>query len=134
MARESGTVDEKTLWVEVGVHPVCAGMIKSSMCSSVVVAPSIRRGEDPWKTIANALCTFYTSGVNINWSAYHRDYEVSLRHLQIPTYRFDEKTFWLQYVNDWTLTKGDPPKLAPVIETPPQPCSTNIHYFSSSNH
>ena len=127
VARESGTVDEKTLWVEVGVHPVCAGMIKSSMGSSVVVAPSIRRGEDPWKTIANALCTLYTSGVNINWSAYHRDYEVPLRYLQIPTYGFDEKKFWLQYVNDWTLTKGDPPKLAPVIEALPQISTTSVH-------
>ena len=127
VARESGTVDEKTLWVEVGVHPVCAGMVQSSMCSSVVVVPSIRRGEDPWKTIANALCTLYTSGVNINWSAYHRDYEASLRYLQIPTYSFDEKNFWLQYVNDWTLTKGDPPKLAPVIEVPPQISTTSVH-------
>ena len=127
VARESGTIDEKTLWVEVGVHPVCAGMIKSSICSSVVVVPSIRRGEDPWKTIANTLCTLYTSGVNINWSAYHRDYEDSLKYLQIPTYSFDEKKFWLQYVNDWTLTKGDPPKLAPVIEASPQISTTSIH-------
>ena len=132
VARESRTVDEKTLWVEVGVHPVCAGMIKSSMCSSVVVAPSIRRGEDPWKTIANALCTLYTSGVNINWSAYHRDYEVSLGYLQIPTYSFDEKKFWLQYVNDWTLTKGDPPKLAPVVEAPPQISTTSVHRIIES--
>ena len=127
VARESGTVDEKTLWVEVGVHPVCAGMIKSSMGSSVVVTPSIRREQDPWETIANALCTLYTSGVNINWSAYHRDYEAALRYLQIPSYAFDEKKFWLQYVNDWTLTKGDPPKLGPVIEAHPQISTTSVH-------
>ena len=127
VAFDGGTINEKTLWVEVGVHPVCAGMIKSSMGSSVVATPSLRRGEDPWKTIANTLCILYTSGVNINWSAYHRDYEVPLQYLSLPTYSFDEKTFWLQYVNDWTLTKGDPPKLEPVIEAPPKLSTTSVH-------
>lgn len=122
-----GTINEKTLWVEVGVHPVCVGMIKSSMGFSVVATPSLRRGEDPWKTLANTLGTLYTSGVNINWSAYHRDYEISLQHLPIPTYSFDEKNFWLQYVNDWTLTKGDPPELGPVIEASSKLSTTSVH-------
>lgn len=127
VAFDGDTINEKTLWVEVGVHPVCAGMIKSSMGSSVVATPSLRRGEDPWKTVANTLCTLYSSGFNINWSAYHRDYEVPLEYLRLPTYSFDEKKIWLQYVNDWTLTKGDPPKLGPVIEAPPKLSTTSVH-------
>ena len=127
VALHGGTINEMTLWIDIGVHPVCAGMIKSSMGSSVIVTPSLRRGEDPWKTITNTLCTLYTSRVNIDWSAYHRDYEVPLEYLPLPVYGFDEKKFWLQYVNDWTLTKGDPPKLGPLIEAPPKLSTTSVH-------
>lgn len=127
MAFDEGTINEKTLWIDIGVHPVCAGMIKSSLGSSVVATPSLRRGEDPWKTIAKTLCTLYSSGVNIDWSAYHRDYEFALRHLPLPIYSFDEKNFWLQYVNDWTLTKGDPTKPAPVIAVLSKLSTTSIH-------
>ncbi len=127
VAFDSGTISEKTLWVEVGVHPVCMGLIKSSMGSSTVVTPSLQRGEDPWRTIANTLCTLYSSGVSINWSAYHRDYESSLRYLPLPTYSFDEKNFWLQYVHDWTLTKGDPPKPGSFIKAPVKLRTTSVH-------
>ena len=69
----SGAVDNKTLWLEIGPHPVCSEMVKSSFGSSIFTVPSLRRGEDPWKTIPESLCALYSAGVTLDWPAYHRE-------------------------------------------------------------
>ena len=122
-----GILNEKTLWIEIGAHPVCSGMIKSSIGTSVPTFPSLRRGEDPWKTMAASISALYLAGANPAWSAYHQDYESSLECLSLPTYAFDEKVHWLQYVNDWTLTKGDPVQpTAPAVASS-KLSTTSIH-------
>lgn len=106
--------DEKTAWLEVGAHPVCSGMVKASV-GATVTAPSLRRGEDAWKTIANSVCTLFTAGVNFNFDEFHRHFNDSMALLQLPTYSFDNKKYWLDYHNNWTLTKGEAPKVVEKI-------------------
>ena len=103
----SGAVDKKTLWLEVGPNPVCSDMVKSSFGSSTFTVPSLRSSEDPWNTIAHSLGALYSAGVTVDWPAYHREYESSATVLNLPSYSFDDKVYWLDYTNDWTLTKGD---------------------------
>lgn len=69
--------------------------------------PSMRRGEDNWTTIASTLATLHSHGVKIDWNEYHRPFESTLRLLDLPTYAWNNKTFWLQYNGDWALTKGN---------------------------
>ena len=126
-ALDQSVIDEKTLWIEVGAHPICAGMVKSCISSSALTAPSLKRGEDPWKTITTSLCALYLAGVNLDWAAYHRDFELFVEHVPLPIYSYDEKIYWLQYVNEWTLTKGDPVASTPAIEEPPKLSTTSIH-------
>lgn len=114
----SGAVDKKTLWLEIGPHSVCSEMVKSSFDSSILTVPSLRRGEDPWKTIAESLCTLYSAGVMPDWPAYHREYESSATVLTLPSYGFDDKVYWLDYTNDWCLTKGDTMPSVPIVEKP----------------
>ena len=106
--------DEKTAWLEIGAHPVCSGMVKASI-GATVTAPSLRRGEDVWKTIATSMCALFTAGVNINFDEYHREFNDSQELLPLPTYAFDNKKYWLDYHNNWTLTKGEEPKVREVI-------------------
>lgn len=125
--------DEKTAWLEVGAHPVCSGMVKASV-GATTTAPSLRRGEDAWKTIANSMCSLFTAGVNFNFDEYHREFNDAQSLLTLPTYSFDNKKYWLDYHNNWTLTKGEAPKTkevekaapaaAPVIEAPAKRLST----------
>ena len=124
---QEGLIDDKTLWIEIGAHPICSGMIRSSFGTSTLTFPSLRRGEAPWKTIATSVSSLYLAGANPSWSTYHQDYESSLECLSLPTYAFDEKVHWLQYVNDWTLRKGDP--LESTLSAPPVPklSTTSIH-------
>ncbi|KAK7719260.1 polyketide synthase [Botryosphaeria dothidea] len=114
--------DEKTAWVEIGAHPVCSGMVKSSLNGSPITAPSLRRNEDPWKTLTSSLCTLYTAGVPIDFNEYHREFNDAHQLLLLPTYSFDNKRYWLDYHNNWTLTKGEAPALieAPKAAEPPK--------------
>ncbi|KAJ8610449.1 hypothetical protein MRB53_038543 [Persea americana] len=105
--------DEKTAWLEVGAHPVCSGMVKASV-GATVTAPSLRRGEDAWKTIATSLCTLFTAGVYVNFDEYHREFNAAQDLLALPTYSFDNKKYWLDYHNNWTLTKGEAPSTKEV--------------------
>lgn len=111
--------DEKTAWLEVGAHPVCSGMVKASVGATVTV-PSLRRGEDAWKTIATSMCALSTAGVAINFDEYHREFNEAQELLTLPTYSFDDKKYWLDYLNNWTLTKGEVQQAAPVAIKAPQ--------------
>nr|POF15249.1 conidial yellow pigment biosynthesis polyketide synthase [Quercus suber] len=139
--------DEKTAWLEVGAHPVCSGMVKASV-GTTVTTPSLRRGEDAWKTIATSLCALSTAGVYINFDEYHREFNDAQELLELPTYSFDNKKYWLDYTNDWTLTKGEAPKVieriveregaavaaAPVVEAPAKRISTSCQRIVSEEY
>ncbi|KAF7157280.1 hypothetical protein CNMCM5623_001403 [Aspergillus felis] len=89
-AREVELVQESTIFIEIGPHPICSGM------------------ENPWKVIVGSLTSLHDLGFSINWSEYHRDIEGACRLLTLPAYSFENKNYWVEYRNDWTLRKGDP--------------------------
>ncbi|KAK3325197.1 hypothetical protein B0H66DRAFT_113692 [Apodospora peruviana] len=105
-AQQSAAIDEKTVWLEVGPHPVCAGMVKAAFGATTVAVPTLRRNESCYKTLTSSLCTLHTTGLNINFNEYHRDFKDSTRLLDLPSYSFDEKNYWLQYSGDWCLSKN----------------------------
>ncbi|CZT53270.1 probable polyketide synthase [Rhynchosporium secalis] len=115
-AQIAGVTDDKTVWMEVGPHPVCLNMVKATLDIPTIIAPSLRRSECAYKTISNSLCTMHTAGLNVDWNEYHRDFNDSVHLLDIPTYSFDDKNYWIQYEGDWCLTKGNGAKLAPLLE------------------
>ncbi|KAL8792417.1 MAG: hypothetical protein Q9195_005031 [Heterodermia aff. obscurata] len=106
-AEKIGTIDDETAWIEIGPHPVCMGFVKATLSEINVAAPSLRRGEDNWITLAQSLATLHCAGVQIGWSEFHREFEKNLRLLQLPNYAWNEKNYWIQYNGDWALTKGN---------------------------
>ncbi|TVY82590.1 Non-reducing polyketide synthase PKS12 [Lachnellula suecica] len=116
------TLGQDFIWVEIGPHPICSNMVKSTINSEsqVVTTPSLVRNENSWKTISSSVSVLYEAGINVSWSEFHRGFETAHAVLPIPTYSFDSKVYWLQYKNDWTLTKGEisVPKPARSIEPP----------------
>ena len=123
-----GLIDKKTVWVEIGAHPVCSGMVKSTIDSSVLTVSTLRRDEDSWKTIANTVRSLYLCGITPDWSAYHQDFESSVTILDLPSYGFDDKVYWLDYTGDWCLTKGNATTTVPAIEAP-KFSTTSIHHI-----
>ncbi|KAL4945516.1 hypothetical protein BDV06DRAFT_230632 [Aspergillus oleicola] len=106
-ASDKEIIDDRTVWVEVGSHPICSGMLKTILGSETVGLASLQKSEDPWTTLSSSLAALYNRGLPINWMEYHRDFERSLRLLTLPPYAFDLKNYWIQYQNDWCLSKGD---------------------------
>ncbi|MCJ1283716.1 hypothetical protein MMC26_003047 [Xylographa opegraphella] len=107
VAQKEKIVTEESVWIEIGSHPVCLGMIKSTLGYKTITAPSLRRNEDPWKTLSESAANLCCQGVSIKWSEFHIDYNDSHRLLTLPSYSFDLKKYWIDYKNNWCLTKGD---------------------------
>jgi acyl transferase domain-containing protein len=126
-AQSGEFVDEKTAWIELGPHPICNNMVQSSIPPMSLSLASLRKNEDPWKTVAASLSALYRGGFQLDWPEIHRDFDESHRLLELPLYAFEEKNHWIDYVGDWTLTKGQPvaalPAPAPIMiaAEPPKP-------------
>lgn len=101
------TISDETVWIEIGPHPVCTGFIKSTIPSVRLAVPSLRRGDSNWKTMADSMAALHLVGVGVDWNEFHRPMERRLQLLDLPTYAFSEKNYWLQYNGDWCLTKGN---------------------------
>ena len=121
-AFNQGFLDSKTVFVELGPHPICSGMIKATLGPDICTVASLRKAEDAWKTLSTSLCSLHCTGLNIDWRQFHRDFESSHELLNLPVYSFDNKNYWIDYVNDWCLHKTEPRNakldeaLKPVIE------------------
>jgi iron transport multicopper oxidase len=131
-AQGAGFIDENTVWLEVGPHPVCLGMVKATFGVATVGSPTLRRNEGPYRAISRGLSALHTAGISIDWNEYHRDFSSSLRLLDLPTYAFDDKNYWIQYDGDWCLTKGriEAPKTA-VVEEVPKLSTSSVHKITS---
>ncbi len=106
-AQKISTISDKTVWIEIGPHPVCTGFVKSLIPFTELAIPSIRRDDNNWKTMAESMTALYLAGVQVDWNEFHRPFESRLRLLDLPTYAWNDKNYWLQYKGDWCLTKGN---------------------------
>nr|P9WET1.1 RecName: Full=Non-reducing polyketide synthase Preu7; Short=NR-PKS Preu7 [Preussia isomera]UNY67720.1 polyketide synthase Preu7 [Preussia isomera] len=106
-AQKTSTIDETMVWIEIGPHPVCLGFAKSILPTVNAAVPSLRRGENNWQTMSQSLGTVFSSGIEVRWDEFHRSFEKHLRLLNLPTYAWNDKNYWIQYNGDWALTKGN---------------------------
>ncbi|KAF8428551.1 conidial pigment polyketide synthase PksP/Alb1 [Tirmania nivea] len=109
------------LWLEIGSHPICSGMIKSIL-GNVTIVPSLRRKEDTWHVLAGSVSALHIAGLDIQWDEYHRDFPGCHEVIRLPAYRWDYKNHWIQYVHDWCLTKGD--AVSPLVD--PEPVKSKL--------
>lgn len=125
-AQQSGIIDDQTVWLEVGPHPVCAGMVKAAFGVATVAVPTLRRNEACYKTLSNSLGTLHSAGLNIDFNQFHRDFSHSVRLLDLPAYSFDEKNYWLQYTGDWCLTKNRAAAARAIEPSKPRLSTTSV--------
>lgn len=119
-AQQLGLIDDKTVWLELGPHPVCSSFIKSGLGQSTKIVSSLHKSMVPYKSISESLAILHNSGFAINWNDYHRDFLDCLHVLDLPAYSFDNKNYWIDYVGNWNLHKGQTNGLAilPGVVTP----------------
>ncbi|KAF4553280.1 Atrochrysone carboxylic acid synthase-like protein [Elsinoe fawcettii] len=105
-AKNIGTIEDDTVWIEIGPHPVNINFVKSTLGVTTSVA-SLRRGENAWTTIGQSAAALHCAGFVVNWAEFHQPFESSLRLLDLPNYAWSDKTYWIQYNGNWALTKGN---------------------------
>ncbi|KAF2109358.1 PKS16 protein [Lophiotrema nucula] len=99
--------NDPTVWVELGPKPVCLGMVRSTLdIAPARLVPTTKERQDDWATLSGGLSQIYNAGFDINWQAVHREHESSLSLINLPSYAFDLKNYWIQYEGDWSITKG----------------------------
>lgn len=116
-AQSDETAKGAVIWLEIGPHPACGGMIKGTLGAKETTLATLRRQVDAYKTITACIETLYLAGVDLDWNEYHREFLAALEVLHLPRYAWDLKNYWIQYRNDFCLTKGDPPSDQPVLQT-----------------
>ena len=122
--------NDRTLWIEVGPHPICLGMIKSTLGVKVRGTGTLRNNEKPWTTASKTLSFLYQAGLELKWTEYHRGFEQSQHLLTLPSYAFDDKTYWIEYKNNWLLNKTGVPELSSA--GPSGPATTTVQRLVST--
>jgi len=107
--RNAKHIADNTMTIEIGPHPAMGGMVRAVLGSQVPTLPSSQRGRSIWSVLTTTLKQMYTAGAEIRWQEYHADFKDSLDLLSLPTYSWDLKDYWMTYVHDWSLRKGEPP-------------------------
>lgn len=130
----SGVISTSTIWLEIGHHPTNTGFITRTLPSTRLACSSLHRDAGNWTTLAKALTALYSAGVNIDWNEYHRPFEPALRLVDVPTYAWNNKNYWIQYRGDWNLTKGRS-EIGPMPSSSVQANhSSSIHRIVSENY
>ncbi|KAH6884202.1 beta-ketoacyl synthase domain-containing protein [Thelonectria olida] len=107
VAKDMGIVDDHTLWVNVGPHPICSSFVRNWTAGSKTFS-SLRKNEDNFATLAGAMAGLHTLGIHVAWNEYFRPYERAHKLLTLESYKWNEKNYWLQYEGTWTLDKAFP--------------------------
>jgi acyl transferase domain-containing protein len=108
-AQHAGLITDRLVFLETGPHPAVSKMVKCTLGSSIASVASLQRDAQPWDVLIRALKSLYDGGANIHWAAYQQDFKRFHRVVQLPSYAWDLKPYWIRYVDDWSLCKGDPP-------------------------
>ncbi|TGO32082.1 hypothetical protein BHYA_0355g00020 [Botrytis hyacinthi] len=84
--------------LEIGPHPVCIGLTTQCLSGAQPTClPSLHRSKDNWKTISEAIATAHVAKLPVLWHEFHTDYLNSVRILDLPTYAFELKDYWVPY-------------------------------------
>ncbi|KAJ5041447.1 polyketide synthase [Bipolaris maydis] len=104
-AQELGIADADTVWIDIGPHMIAGGMVRNILTPNIVV-PSVKRDEDNFSTLVSSLVTLHRAGVTPVWNKYFREHERAHQVFHLPTYRWNDKTYWIPYLGTWTLDKA----------------------------
>jgi len=123
-AHSDRIITDQTTMLEIGPHPAISGMVMAVLGPQITSLASSQRGRPAWQVLTATLKNLYAGGADIRWSKYHDDFKVSHEVVLLPAYSWDLKEYWMQYINDWSLRKGDPPL---TISNAPRLESTTVH-------
>ncbi|KAK7990459.1 hypothetical protein PG990_014739 [Apiospora arundinis] len=105
-ARDVGLTDGRCTWLEVGPHPLGTAFVRGWDAEARTYASLNKNERDNFATLAATLAGLHGAGVAVAWQEWYRPHEKALRLLELPSYRWNEKNYWIQHVGTWTLDKA----------------------------
>ncbi|KAK4504436.1 hypothetical protein PRZ48_005352 [Zasmidium cellare] len=104
-ATEVGVASAETVWIDIGPHPILAGLIKTILPGSNPLS-SNRRNEDTVDTLTKSLVQLHAAGLEPAWGEHFRGQEHGYSMLDLPKYSWNEVNYWIPYRGTWTLEKA----------------------------
>ena len=98
-------IDEKTIWIDIGPHPVCGAFVRNQINNARIVS-SLSRNEDNFATLAASLASLHSEGVPLCWNEYFKPWEKAHTLLHLSSYKWNQKNYWIPYLGTWTLDKA----------------------------
>ena len=92
-------------WVEIGPGATLLGLARG-VVEGACVLPSLRKGKDESRLMAESLAALWTRGVPVNWKARSPR---GTRRVALPTYPFERQRYWIE-------TSGDDPGESPALQ------------------
>ncbi|RDL40910.1 putative Polyketide synthase [Venustampulla echinocandica] len=93
----SHLVDKTSLWVEIGPKRILNSLVKATLAvDHDRLLHSVDEKGSNWRTIATAMTACWQGGVSIKWPNFHRQFTKHLRLVDLPTYAFDLKDYWIE--------------------------------------
>jgi acyl transferase domain-containing protein/SAM-dependent methyltransferase/acyl carrier protein len=81
------------VYLEVGPSPVLVGMGQQTLTQQELAwVPTLRKGQEEWGQVLEALSALYVRGVEVAWAEYDRPY--ARRTVSLPTYPFQRRRHW----------------------------------------
>ncbi|MBG1267392.1 non-ribosomal peptide synthetase/type I polyketide synthase [Nostoc sp. WHI] len=112
------------IFVEIGPKSILSGMGSKCLLGKGLWLPSLRQGREDWQQILESLGELYVRGVQVEWPGFDRDY--FRRRVQLPTYPFQRKRYWIE-----TPVSTSDNKLDTQTSLPPQLSTTNSSQFDT---
>ncbi|KAF5386448.1 hypothetical protein D9757_005864 [Collybiopsis confluens] len=119
------------VWLEIGPHPTCTPMLKSSclVSGNTTLLASLKQNNDPWATINYSLSSLFRFDTPLKWRETF-SHLPSVHCVTLPSYPFSTTNYWVSYAEDnSSLTKPGKSSLTcnhPLIQRWEQsPCAEN---------
>lgn len=88
----------KPVWIEIGPAAVCSSFVRATLTPPADrVLSSLESKTDPWASVPKTLAGAYGSGVVVDWFAFHGPFVARLKLLNLPSYSWDLKDYWITY-------------------------------------
>ncbi|KAE8371844.1 hypothetical protein BDV26DRAFT_302420 [Aspergillus bertholletiae] len=106
-ALADGLVNDKTIWLDIGPHPVCTSLASNHYGKGKTQAfASLRRGDATLSTFTGSLAALHCLGLPVAWNEYFDLNESPARLLHLDSYQWNYKNYWIPYEGSWTLDKA----------------------------
>lgn len=95
-AADAMILDECSVFIEIGPHPVLAGSINECLMQRQeqgVVLPSLRRKEQERSFMLGSLAALYTQGYAVNWETF---YPARGAFVRLPAYPWQRERYWME--------------------------------------